>query len=193
MQSEKVKQRAQAKKDTLDAVKQWKKHRSANKNGSGGGAVDDDDGFEQALNQAGSAGTKRKRNDADSKINHNKKARVGGNSEDRSGGDRGGRAGGDRGGRGGGGRGGGDRGGRGGRGGGPVNKRREKKDAKFGFGGKKRFAKSNTKASSSDMSGFSRARNNAGVGKRAHQGSKAKAPPTKRAGKDQRSKQRARK
>ncbi|KAJ8608296.1 hypothetical protein MRB53_039718 [Persea americana] len=39
--------------------------------------------------------------------------------------------------------------------GGAPNAKRQKKDAKFGFGGKKRFAKSGDAISSSDMSGFS--------------------------------------
>lgn len=38
---------------------------------------------------------------------------------------------------------------------GKPNFKRQKKDAKFGFGGKKRHAKSNDAKSSSDMSGFS--------------------------------------
>lgn len=41
------------------------------------------------------------------------------------------------------------------------NHKREAKDAKFGFGGKKRFRKSNTSESSGDMSGFNQGRNNA--------------------------------
>lgn len=50
-----------------------------------------------------------------------------------------------------------DRGSRGTRtsGGGRRPNKRQKKDAKFGFGGKKRFAKSGDAASSSDMRGFS--------------------------------------
>ena len=35
------------------------------------------------------------------------------------------------------------------------NRKRHKKDEKFGFGGKKRFAKSNDARSSSDMTGYS--------------------------------------
>ncbi|EGC39621.1 hypothetical protein DICPUDRAFT_74854 [Dictyostelium purpureum] len=38
--------------------------------------------------------------------------------------------------------------------------KRKKKDAKYGFGGKKRFAKSNDKSSTNDVSGFSLKRNN---------------------------------
>lgn len=47
-----------------------------------------------------------------------------------------------------------DRRGRGGAGGKDFNKR-QKKDSKYGFGGKKRHAKSNTAESSADGSGFS--------------------------------------
>ena len=36
-----------------------------------------------------------------------------------------------------------------------ANHKRQKKDSKFGFGGKKRFAKSNDAKSTSDMSGYS--------------------------------------
>lgn len=39
--------------------------------------------------------------------------------------------------------------------GGGRNDKRAKKDAKFGFGGKKRHAKSNDAASTSDLTGFS--------------------------------------
>ena len=39
--------------------------------------------------------------------------------------------------------------------GGPPNRKRQKKDEKFGFGGKKRFAKSNDARSAADVSGFS--------------------------------------
>lgn len=46
------------------------------------------------------------------------------------------------------------RGGAGGEGSGPTTKR-QKKDQKFGFGGKKRFSKSNDAASSGDIRGFS--------------------------------------
>jgi rRNA-processing protein EBP2 len=42
----------------------------------------------------------------------------------------------------------------GGAGAGP-NRKRQKKDEKFGFGGKKRFAKSNDARSSGDMKGYS--------------------------------------
>lgn len=43
------------------------------------------------------------------------------------------------------------------RGAGPASKR-QKKDQKFGFGGKKRFAKSGDAASTADMRGFSASR-----------------------------------
>ena len=45
--------------------------------------------------------------------------------------------------------------GRSGRGTDKPNFKRQKKDKKFGFGGKKRFAKSGDAASSADLSGFS--------------------------------------
>ena len=43
----------------------------------------------------------------------------------------------------------------GGRGDGAPNRKRQKKDEKFGFGGKKKFAKSGDAVSSGDLSGFS--------------------------------------
>lgn len=55
---------------------------------------------------------------------------------------------------------------------GPSNTKRAKKDAKFGFGGKKRFAKSNDAQSSADMRGFS-------VKKMKGQGAAAKKRPGK--------------
>jgi rRNA-processing protein EBP2 len=39
--------------------------------------------------------------------------------------------------------------------GGPPNRKRQKKDSKFGFGGKKRFAKSNDATSAGDTRSFS--------------------------------------
>jgi rRNA-processing protein EBP2 len=59
----------------------------------------------------------------------------------------------------------------GGRDGGPSAKR-QKKDSKFGFGGKKRHAKSNDAASAGDLGGFSVKRMKAGGGG----GSKGKTP-----------------
>lgn len=50
------------------------------------------------------------------------------------------------------------RGGRGRGGDGRPGAKRQKKDAKFGFGGKKRFSKSGDAESSGDMRGFSSAR-----------------------------------
>lgn len=41
------------------------------------------------------------------------------------------------------------------RGAGVQNAKRQKKDSKFGFGGKKRFSKSGTAESTADMRGFS--------------------------------------
>ncbi|RLN93198.1 hypothetical protein BBJ28_00022112, partial [Nothophytophthora sp. Chile5] len=69
-----------------------------------------------------------------------------------------------------------------------VNRQREAKDAKFGFGGKRRHAKSNTKESSNDMSRFPGARAKAMKAR-----IKAQAAPKggKRAGKDQRANQRS--
>ncbi|KAK7718228.1 rRNA-processing protein EBP2 [Botryosphaeria dothidea] len=49
-------------------------------------------------------------------------------------------------------------------GGGPPNAKRSKKDAKYGFGGKKRFAKSNDAQSSADGRGFSVKKMKAGAG-----------------------------
>ena len=43
-------------------------------------------------------------------------------------------------------------------GGGAPNAKRQKKDSKFGYGGKKRFSKSGDAESSGDMRGFSAAR-----------------------------------
>jgi rRNA-processing protein EBP2 len=53
-------------------------------------------------------------------------------------------------------------GGRGGDGG--PNRKRQKKDAKFGFGGKKKFAKSNDARSSGEMTGYSAKRMKGGAG-----------------------------
>lgn len=44
------------------------------------------------------------------------------------------------------------------RGGGAPNAKRQKKDSKFGYGGKKRFSKSGDAESSADMRGFSNAK-----------------------------------
>ncbi len=57
--------------------------------------------------------------------------------------------------------------GRGGGGGGAErepNAKRQKKDAKYGFGGKKRYAKSGDAMSSGDLSGFSSRRMRSGPG-----------------------------
>ncbi|KAG6623153.1 RRNA-processing protein EBP2 [Phytophthora cinnamomi] len=130
IQAEKVKERNQQKKDTLEAVKQWKKRKGADK---GGKLKDDDDGELDSI-----IGGKRKHAGADRDA-ANKKPRV--------------------------------------------NKAREAKNAKFGFGGKRRHAKSNTKESTNDMSSFPGARK-----------AKAKAQATpkggKRAGKAARASQR---
>lgn len=66
-------------------------------------------------------------------------------------------------------------------------RKRVAKDKKFGFGGKKKFAKSNDKKSTNDGRSFSRAKNNAGVGKRAVPAKSIKRRP----GKDSRAKKRS--
>ncbi|KAG7391105.1 putative rRNA-processing protein EBP2 [Phytophthora pseudosyringae] len=131
VQAEKIKERNQQKKDTLEAVKQWKKRKGNDKRG---GLKDDDD------------------NELDSIVS-GKRKHAGG---DRDGASKKLRA----------------------------NKAREAKDAKFGFGGKRRHAKSNTKQSTNDLSGF--------PGARKGQMKKSQAAPKggKRAGKDQRTNQR---
>ena len=45
--------------------------------------------------------------------------------------------------------------------GGGINHKRQKKDQKYGFGGRKRFAKSTDAKSSGDLSGFSHKKNKA--------------------------------
>lgn len=109
IQAEKLKQRAQQKNETLDAVKQWKKRKNSDKNG----LIDDknDEQLESIVNENNS--NKRKRDDSNYK-GDNKKPRV--------------------------------------------NHVRESKDKKFGFGGKKRFAKRNDKESTNDFSQFPGAR-----------------------------------
>lgn len=68
---------------------------------------------------------------------------------------------------------------------GPANPKRQKKDQKYGFGGKKRFSKSNDAHSSGDVSSFSAKRmkkgGGAGDGKKFSQtkGPGAKARPGK--------------
>jgi rRNA-processing protein EBP2 len=64
----------------------------------------------------------------------------------------------------------GDSGGRG-----APNAKRQKKDAKYGFGGKKRFSKSGDAMSSGDLSGFSakRMKNGGGAGGGPKKGGKA--------------------
>jgi len=129
----------------LDAVKKWKKRKSAN----GTNGIEEDDGsFEKMLESGGN--NKRKLDDND-KSHDSKRPRV--------------------------------------------NHKRESKDKKFGYGGKKKYAKSNTRESTNDHSSFSRARNNEGVGKRQNRaagGKGAKKAPKggRRPGKSQRTKQR---
>ncbi|KAF1326265.1 Rrna-processing protein ebp2, partial [Globisporangium splendens] len=147
IQAEKLKQRAQQKKETLEAVKQWKKRKNSDKNGLGD---DNDEQLESIVSENNS--NKRKRAD-DKNDSSSKKPRV--------------------------------------------NRAREAKDKKFGFGGKKRFAKRNSKESTNDFSQFPGARKGARGGKPAAAvragASKGKATPKggKRAGKDKRSNQRA--
>ncbi|EGZ07046.1 hypothetical protein PHYSODRAFT_353037 [Phytophthora sojae] len=131
IQAEKVKERNQQKKDTLEAVKQWKKRKGSDK---GGALKDDDDG------------------ELDTIIGGGKRKHAGG---DRDGANKKPRA----------------------------NKAREAKNAKFGFGGKRRHAKSNTKESTNDMSSHPGAR-------KAKAKSQALAKGGKRAGKAQRANQR---
>ncbi|KAF8941488.1 putative rRNA-processing protein ebp2 [Dissophora ornata] len=64
--------------------------------------------------------------------------------------------------------------------------KRQKKDQKFGFGGKKRHAKSNTAESSADVSGFNTKRNKSTSFKPGHKAAKAGGPAKKRPGKARR-------
>ncbi|KAK1942206.1 putative rRNA-processing protein EBP2 [Phytophthora citrophthora] len=130
IQAEKVKERNQQKKDTLEAVKQWKKRKGNDKRG---GLKDDDD------TELDSIVSGKRKHGGDDRDGANKKPRV--------------------------------------------NKAREAKNAKFGFGGKRRHAKSNTKESTNDMSKFPGAR-------KAKMKSQATAKGGKRAGKAQRATQR---
>ncbi|CAH0487751.1 unnamed protein product [Peronospora farinosa] len=138
VQAEKIKERNQQKKDTLEAVKQWKKRKGNDKRGSLKNNNDDDDDGELDSIVAG----KRKHVDG---------ARDTGSKKPR------------------------------------VNRAREAKDAKFGFGGKRRHAKSNSKESTNDLSGFPGERKN-----KAKLKAKTLATPKggKRAGKTQRTNQR---
>ncbi|KAF1774752.1 Eukaryotic rRNA processing [Phytophthora cactorum] len=131
VQAEKIKERNQQKKDTLEAVKQWKKRKGNDKRG---GLKDDDDTELDSI-----VSGKRKHAGGGDRDGANKKPRV--------------------------------------------NKTREAKNAKFGFGGKRRHAKSNTKESTNDMSSFPGAR-------KAKMKSQATAKGGKRAGKAQRTNQR---
>ncbi|RMZ89308.1 hypothetical protein DV736_g3480, partial [Chaetothyriales sp. CBS 134916] len=112
VQRVKEEERARAKRDTLDKIKDLKRKRKGNLGENVREDIDgDDDLFEKI--DVEKAGTK-----------------------DRSGRERG----------------------AGGGGGGPPNAKRQKKDAKFGFGGKKKYGKSGNAESSADLSGFSMAR-----------------------------------
>jgi rRNA-processing protein EBP2 len=68
---------------------------------------------------------------------------------------------------------------------GPPNHKRQKKDAKFGFGGKKRFAKSGDAKSSGDLSGFS-AKRMKGAFSESRAGGGQKGPAKPRLGKSRR-------
>jgi len=127
VQQEKLKERAQEKRTMMDKVKSLKRKRQGEGLGESQGEADL---FDVALEDAA---TTEKR---DKQERRDRGAAKGG---------RGGR----------GGRGGGDRGGRGDRDGGDRNAKRVKKDDKFGFGGKKRFSKSNDASTAGDMSGYS--------------------------------------
>ena len=63
--------------------------------------------------------------------------------------------------------------------------KRQRRDQKFGFGGKKRFAKSGDAASSGDLSGFSARRMKGGMGRG---GGRATGGGSKRLGKSRRAK-----
>ncbi|KAK4238504.1 eukaryotic rRNA processing protein EBP2-domain-containing protein [Achaetomium macrosporum] len=69
---------------------------------------------------------------------------------------------------------------------GPPNAKRQKKDAKYGFGGKKRFAKSGDALSSGDLSGFSAKRMKSGGFGGAGAGGKKKGVKAPRPGKSRR-------
>ncbi|TDH73758.1 hypothetical protein CCR75_003628 [Bremia lactucae] len=129
VQAEKIKERNQQKKDTLEAVKQWKKRKGNDKRGR---YKDDDDTELDSI-----VGGKRKH--VGGRDGSSKKPRV--------------------------------------------NKTREAKDAKFGFGGKRRHAKSNTKESTNNLSSFPGAM-------KSRMKSQATAKGGQRAGKAQRANQR---
>ena len=131
VQAEKIKERNQQKKETLEAVKLWKKRKGNNTRSD---LKDGDDGELDSIIASG----KRKHTDGD-RDKKSKKQRA--------------------------------------------NKTREAKDAKFGFGGKRRYAKSNTKESTNDIPGFSNARKGKAKGPVAPKGGN-------RAGKNQRTNQR---
>lgn len=132
VQAEKIKERNEQKKETLEAVKQWKKRKGKDTRSD---LKDGDDGELDSIIVSG----KRKHHSGGDRDKTSKKPRI--------------------------------------------NKTREAKDAKFGFGGKRRFAKSNTKESTNDISGFSGGRKGKARGQAALKGGK-------RAGKTQRTNQR---
>lgn len=71
-----------------------------------------------------------------------------------------------------------------------VNKKQQEKDNKFGFGGKKRGIKKNTKESAMETKDFSLKKNRSGVGSKAIK-NKNKKQPNKRVGKSRRVKSRS--
>ncbi|CRK93090.1 CLUMA_CG006474, isoform A, partial [Clunio marinus] len=72
-----------------------------------------------------------------------------------------------------------------------LNKKRQERDKKFGFGGKKRGMKRNTKESAMDTSDWSSKRNRAGVGSKALKNKGKKSKANQRPGKSQRVKNRS--
>lgn len=72
-----------------------------------------------------------------------------------------------------------------------LNKKRQEKDKKFGFGGKKRGTKQNNRESAMDTRDFSMKNNRAGVGSKALNSKKNKNKPNKRLGKSRRVKSRS--
>jgi rRNA-processing protein EBP2 len=151
LQAEKIKQRTQQKKDTLDAVKQWKKRKA----GDSKGLQDtDDQQLENIMRGEGDVNSfgKRKRGADGNDHRDSKKPRVN------------------------------------------LNKGREARDKKYGFGGKKRGLKNNSRESTNDMSRFPGA-HKANKGKPAAAvraaAAKGTAPKGKRAGKAARASQRS--
>jgi len=72
-----------------------------------------------------------------------------------------------------------------------LNKKRQERDKKFGFGGKKRGSKQNTKESAMDTKDFSMRKNRSGVGSKAMKSKNGKKKPNQRLGKSRRVKNRS--